>query len=317
MIEIILYREERKVEWDKFIANSRNGTFLHYRDFMEYHKDRFNDLSLMFYKGKRLISVLPGNVSNSTFYSHQGLTYGGLIQSMEVGSQDIIKIFVELQKFLGDRGLNSMVYKCIPYIYNVVAAQEDLYALFVLKANRIVSNLSSVVFQNNRILFSESRKSGIRKAIKNGLEVEEVNDFSIFWNILTENMINRYGKSPVHSLYEIQHLKEKFPLNIRLFVSFYDGIIVGGVTLFITRKTVHVQYIAANNLGKSLGAIDFLFEFLINKFSDLPYFDFGHSNEQDGNILNENLIFQKEGFGARGVVYEVYELNLNQNRNWA
>jgi len=41
-----------------------------------------------------------------------------------------------------------------------------------------------------------------------------------------------------------------------------------------------------------------------------PIFDFGHSTEQLGKFLNENLIFQKEGFGGRGVVYEVYKYTL-------
>ena len=39
-------------------------------------------------------------------------------------------------------------------------------------------------------------------------------------------------------------------------------------------------------------------------------FDFGISTEQGGRYLNEGLIFQKEGFGARTVVYDTYELNI-------
>jgi hypothetical protein len=34
-----------------------------------------------------------------------------------------------------------------------------------------------------------------------------------------------------------------------------------------------------------------------------------------GNYLNESLIFQKEGFGGRGVVYNIYELNVVQTNN--
>ena len=39
-------------------------------------------------------------------------------------------------------------------------------------------------------------------------------------------------------------------------------------------------------------------------------FDFGQSTENSGYILNENLIFQKEGFGGRGVMYNVYEYTI-------
>ena len=41
-----------KDRWDEFIATSaRNATFLHCRGYMDYHSDRFNDMSLMAYKG--------------------------------------------------------------------------------------------------------------------------------------------------------------------------------------------------------------------------------------------------------------------------
>jgi hypothetical protein len=30
-----------------------------------------------------------------------------------------------------------------------------------------------------------------------------------------------------------------------------------------------------------------------------------------GRYLNNALIFQKEGFGGRGIVYEIYEYNIN------
>jgi hypothetical protein len=76
-------------------------------------------------------------------------------------------------------------------------------------------------------------------------------------------------------------------------------------------KVVRVQYISANEEGKKLGALDLLFNHLINeKYADIPYFDFGPSTEKMGHILNENLIFQKEGFGGRGLVYETYSYNI-------
>lgn len=63
--------------------------------------------------------------------------------------------------------------------------------------------------------------------------------------------------------------------------------------------------------GKEIGALDFLFDFIINSRC-VPYhiFDFGQSTEQMGKYLNEALIFQKEGFGGRGVVYDIYEYEL-------
>ena len=80
-IEIQQYIPALRPEWDCFIANSRNGTFLFFRNYMDYHSDRFIDNSLLFrYKGK-LIAVLPANREGDVLWSHQGLTYGGLVLS--------------------------------------------------------------------------------------------------------------------------------------------------------------------------------------------------------------------------------------------
>ena len=38
---IIPYSINRKEVWDQFIAQSKNGTFLFQRNFMDYHADRF------------------------------------------------------------------------------------------------------------------------------------------------------------------------------------------------------------------------------------------------------------------------------------
>ena len=42
--------------------------------------------------------------------------------------------------------------------------------------------------------------------------------------------------------------------------------------------------------------------------------DFGISTEHGGDYLNEGLIFQKEGFGARSVCYDCYEVALDRAR---
>jgi hypothetical protein len=71
----------------------------------------------------------------------------------------------------------------------------------------------------------------------------------------------------------------------------------------------HVQYIAANERGQNLGALDLLFtELLMNRYQDKAYFDFGTSDEQNGHVLNKGLIDQKEGYGARVIVHDHYEI---------
>lgn len=129
-----------------------------------------------------------------------------------------------------------------------------------------------------------------------------------FWEILSANLNFKYGVMPVHSLAEISLLKSRFPENIRLFLCLEGQMPLGGTVVFETGRVLHVQYISANEDGKAKGALDILFDFLINeRYAEIPVFDFGQSTEKMGTILNEKLIFQKEGFGGRGVMYNTYE----------
>lgn len=312
MFEIELYTSDKKQEWNTFISNSKNGTFLFDRDYMEYHSARFKDNSLMIYRKGLLYAVLPANRCDTTIWSHQGLTYGGLVMSVKSVTSEILDVWALVNSFLKKEGIERVIYKPIPYIYHQIPAQEDLYALFKLcKTNIIGRNISSTIYQNNKIKFIESRKAGIRKAKKNNITISSSLDFVSFWEILDNNLKNKYGVAPVHSLKEILYLNSLFPSNIKLYLAYKEDRVLGGTVLYITKNVVHTQYISASLEGKESGVLDLLFDFLINEeYSYMPIFDFGQSTEEGGDILNSSLIFQKEGFGARGVLYDIYEYYL-------
>jgi len=308
MVEIIRYEEKYKNEWNNLIDASKNGTFLINRNYMDYHSTRFIDFSLLIYQRGRLVAVFPANLKNDVIYSHQGLTYGGLIYTNLLTTKDILLIFMSIKNHYRDNNVQKIIYKAVPYIYTTYPAQEDLYALFGNDARLIGCNMSSTVLLNNRLRFTESRICGIRKAGRKNLTCIQSNDYKSFWSLLTLNLETKYNVKPVHSLQEIEYLHHIFPENIKLFEVKEDEKVIAGTVLYISKKVVHTQYIAASPEGKELGALDMLFDFLINKeFAHYDYFDFGQSTEHEGVVLNENLIFQKEGFGGRGVVYEVYE----------
>lgn len=311
MIELKRYQSTNKTEWDNFLDTSRIDTFLFKRDFMDYHSDRFQDCSFLILKKNKLEALLPGNLSGKTWYSHQGLTYGGLIPSLKISTKDVLEIFKHLNEYLKSIDITEVIIKPAPHIYHKYPSEEELYALFRNGAQRISCNISSTIYQENKIPFIESRKSGIRKALREGITIIKSLEFADFWLLLEENLESTHGKKPVHTLLEIQQLQSAFPENIKLFCSVYENRVIGGALLFIMKNLIHVQYISASDHGKRLGALDLLFNELINiKFSGYPIFDFGQSTEENGNYLNEGLIFQKEGFGARGVVYESYKYSL-------
>ena len=314
MFEVRQYTREQVLEWNNFVENSKQGTFLFNRAYMDYHADRFLDCSLMVYRKGRLYALLPANKIDTTFYSHQGLTYGGLLTNTKVCAEDICKVFLAINEYLNKQGFKHVVYKSIPWIYHKYPAEEDLYALLnVCKARLTIRDISTTIPLLQHLKFTESRKSGIRKAIHSELTIAESEDMEAFWRILNDNLSNKYNTHPVHSLAELKLLKSRFPKSIRLFMAFNKvGNPTGGTLIFETPQVIHTQYISASPEGKSLGSLDLLFDYLINKvYVDRQgYFDFGKSTEENGRKLNAPLIFQKEGFGGRGVCYDSYEWDV-------
>ena len=311
-MEIRRYRREDKELWNSFVSKARNATFLFDRNYMDYHADRFDDNSFMFYHKGKLKAVLPANVAGDTLYSHQGLTYGGLLLDKKATVEDVLECFDSLNSWLRENGISKVVYKALPWIYQQYPSEEDLYALtWKCKAQLISRNIASTIVIDNKLKFAESRKSGIRKALSLNIEFGESNDVDGFWHVLEDNLGNRYNAKPVHTASEMKLLMSRFPNNIKLYVAKMNGEIVGGTLIYVTPQVVHTQYISASVEGKKHGALELLFDYIINKvYANCRYFDFGKSTEQGGAYLNEPLIFQKEGFGGRGVCYDWYQWEL-------
>ena len=129
--------------------------------------------------------------------------------------------------------------------------------------------------------------------------------------MLNDNLRMKHNVKPVHTLNEINYLKKCFDSNIELYSVYKESECVAGVVMYITNNVAHVQYISANESGKKYAALDYLFDHLINQiYKNITYFDFGISVEKHGLYLNEGLSFQKQGFGARGIVYQQFEYDL-------
>ena len=311
MFEIIRYSQALKTEWDTFVRSSKNGTFLLLRDYMDYHSDRFSDHSLMFYKGSRLHSIMPAHSrTDGTFCSHLGLTYGGLLMDYRTTADEVCVVFHQLNHYLRQAGFHRGLYRAIPWIYHRLPAEEDLYALWhECHATIVDRSVGSVLMPHNRLPLPESRRSGLRKAQRLGLQVEEATDAQAFWPLLEQNLQQRYQSKPVHNLQEMQLLKKRFPEQIRIYhVTSPSGQLLGGTVLYLTPQVVRTQYISASPEGKRQGAIDLLFYHLLHhRYADHRYFDFGTSMQAGAIDINPSLLFQKEGFGARAVCYDTYE----------
>ena len=310
--EIRRYNASLADEWNRFVAASKNGTFLFDRRFMDYHSDRFHDPSLLVYRDGRLCALLPANQKDDVLVTHGGLTYGGLVMGQQCTAQGVLNVFGVINDYLRRQGFRRVVYKAIPWIYHRLPAEEDLYALTaVCNARLAIRDISSAIVSTNRLPFTESRRSGLRKARRAGMTVCESDDIEVFWQILNDNLTSKYAVRPVHTADELRLLRSRFPENIKLWLVCSGTTPVGGTLLFLTPQVLHTQYISATPYGKQHGAIDLLFDHLLNHvYTDYPYIDFGKSTVSDSADLNPQLIFQKEGFGARAVCYDTYEYTL-------
>ena len=312
MVEVRRYTEADKAEWNRFVAESKNGTFLFDRGYMDYHSDRFADASLMIYRDGKLEGLLPANREGETLCSHRGLTYGGLITDTAATAAGVVEAFEAMNAFLRSEGIRRVVYKAVPWIYHRVPAEEDLYALFRVCGARLVArDISSAILQPHRLKWHRDRRYGINRCRNHGVTIEQSDDYAAFWPVLADNLMRSHGARPVHSLDEIRLLSSRFPHNISLYVARLDGRVLGGTVLYLTPQVVHAQYISASPEGKALRVIDAIYDRILNyDYADCLYFDFGKSTEDCGRVLNESLIYQKEGFGGRGLCYDWYEWEL-------
>lgn len=316
-MQIVSYTPALADVWNELVMLSRNGTFLLDRRFMDYHSDRFTDASLLFYRGKRLIGLLPASAHGSSIVSHGGLTYGGFVLSADAHAQDVGEMLAGAMEYYRLQGFNELTIKPIPAIYHSYPSDDEIYWLYRNGARLTARGLSSAIRLDTPLPFSTLRRRKVQAARAAGLMVEEtadVADYERYWEVLAEVLQEHHQRRPVHSLDEILRLHESFPDNIILFVVRRpsDRKIVGGTLLFLTLEVAHAQYIAASAEGRDAGALDLLFYHLVGDLreSSMRYLDFGISTEDAGRYLNEGLNFQKEGYGARSVVYDAYTISL-------
>lgn len=302
------------------MGSSRNGTFLFFRAYMDYHSDRFTDHSLLYYSDKgKLLAVLPANEKDGVLYSHQGLTYGGFVLSQGIRTMQVMEMFEATIEYLRLHHFRDWYYKQIPSCYHLCPSEEDEYALWRFGAEIVSCGVSSSLLlyiseEQYRQTINLRKLSYYKKLVRKGYSVERNAPLESFWPVLTENLLLSHNIRPVHSLEEIKRLQSSFLNNIECVVAYNDkGEVEAGTVLYKTDDVVHTQYLSASVSGKSNKAMDYLIFSLIYQLRSEGHYkmlDFGISTERNGEYLNEGLIAQKEGYGGRGVVYKQYRIRI-------
>jgi hypothetical protein len=318
-VKAIPFGRERRREWDDFVGAAKNGHFLFYRDYMDYHADRFPDASLMFYDERdRLIGLLPATAHDDILSSHAGLSFGGVISARSMKVELMLDLFATMCSWLRKRGIREIIYKPVPHIYHRVPAEEDLYALFRFGGRLIRRDVSATIDRDTRLPFSKGRIWALKQAARNELEVQQCLDFAAFMAIEEDLLHTRYDTRPTHTAAELTSLAGHFPDNIKLFAARRGADMLAGVVIYETARVAHTQYIGASDEGRKLGALDLILQHLIHdRYAGKDYFDFGISTEDDGRYLNAGLMKNKESYGARATVFDRYSLDLSKPQDLA
>jgi hypothetical protein len=302
------YDAGARADWDALVSGARARHFMFERSYMDYHADRFEDASLLVGERGSPAAALPASRDGEEVVSHGGLTFGGLLSGPESTVSATVAAIDAIAAALAAQGARRLLYKAVPHIYHVAPAEEDLFALHAAGARLVRRDVSAAIPPGDRPAYSEERRRAVRRGATADLELAESDRIEEFMGLVAEVLRARHDAQPIHTATEMRLLADRFPGRIRLWSAVQRGEIVAGVLVYETPTVAHAQYIAGGERGRELRAGDALFDHLLGVYAD-RWFDFGTSNERSGE-LNPGLIRNKEGFGARAVVYDHYALEL-------
>lgn len=310
MVSVKAYTSADKKTWDAWLDGARGHCFLFYRDYMDYHADRFRDRSLLFYEEERLVAALPAHRDNDTLVSHGGLTYGGMIVDRHMTTSRMLAVFDALVAYLKAEGFAALVYKSLPYLYHEQPSSEDLYALFVHNAEIFHRDVSSAIYLPT-LRIDGNRLRGAKKCAAAGVSVRRFDDFDAFLGMVRERLSSKYSLGSTHTPAEMKLLAARFPKAISLYGAFHGDELTAGSIIYRSREVAHVQYLSTTENGRRLRSADLLVVHLLTEACrDARWFDFGISTEQGGDVFNESLIKQKEEFGGSAVCFDTFRLDL-------
>ncbi|WP_294956929.1 FemAB family protein [uncultured Flavobacterium sp.] len=307
------YSQDDYSMWNDFVDQSKNATFLFHRDFMEYHKDRFEDFSLLVFEDKKLRAILPANKKGNAVYSHQGLTYGGLVFLPKLKTEKVESILDEILLFLKENKFETFYYRPIPEFY--FSEGNAAMDFFLMKRGAVLERKEMNLALNLTapLKISKSKMKHFRRIENLDLDILEEENFDPFWKkILEPRLAEKFDVKPVHSKEEIALLKSKFPKNIRQYSAYRNDEIIAGITIFETKNVIKSQYGATSKLGEEFRALDFLFINLIHKYKrkGKHFFDMGIVGEENELGYNQGLLSQKEELGCTVYNQDFYKIEI-------
>lgn len=320
-IEIQPYEDCWQKQWEQFVWQSNNGTLFHTRRFLSYHEPgRFQDHSLIFKEGSRILAVLPATErvvdGKRVLASHTGASYGGFVYHENLSVQLAFDLVESLIEYSRSRGFDKLDMTLPPVIYH---ARPSNYIDFALYKNgfeyrkREISSVIPLDFPVDAILdhFKPEARTAYRKSQKMGVDIRKNHDYESFYPILKQNLSMRHNVLPTHTLEELQKLHQLFPDRIYQFGAYVDGQMAAGVTNFLCNdRVVLAFYISHDDAFQKYRPVNSLFYEIIKWSIENGYrfLDYGIFTVNEDP--NWGLGKFKESFGARGIFRDSYQKTL-------
>lgn len=251
--------------------------------FLDYHAQRFSDQSVLYEIGEQLV-YFPAAKLEGGIVSHPGVTYGGLVVSGKVTPELIRDIYKNIEQSYADIGITDITIKLAPKGFKNLDTDCEAWALNSLGFEAFRLDLWNVVDVNER-KFSTQHKRNVAKFKKSNLQIIENWAYNEkFYEILVENLASRHSTKPVHTLMELQNLKNRLGDRLKLLVAVDDASNMhGGIIVFqVKEKIFHAQYIASSTHGKLNGAVNSIFDNFINNYCKTSKLSYG------GSLVNDN-----------------------------
>jgi len=306
-LSVTMYHKEDRGEWDALVDSARNGLFMHRRDYMEYHADRFDDVSAVARIDGKAVALLPASIDRdcALAISHAGLTFGGVLLARDLRGENALAAIDLLLDVLKTAGARELEVRVLPPEFCTYPSGEVPYGLWRRGFRLSRRDLSTILPLEKGIAFNGAKRRSVSKALEGGVEICRGNVVA-FHDLLTDVLRIRHNVAPVHSLSELEWLIATFPEKILLRTATMKGVVLAGILLFQYPTVWHAQYMVASPEGRNVGALDVLIANAINdaRKTNASWFSFGTSTTDSGKILNEGLIWQKESFGGRSITHD-------------
>ena len=316
MITLTQYEEKKFDEWDSFIEHSKGSTLHSYRKFLNYHKDKFQDSSLMFYHNNNLVAVLPGVLLENSFISHPGASYGGLIYKEGLKIDTLYKIHEEILNYSKENKVHKIEFR---FPYSIISKHYFDSYKYILHSHspiiyREVSQFIDLTKFKEEKSFSDNFKRILNKNYNlKTSEAKNEKDIENFYNILCDNLL-KHDTEPTHTLSELKFILKNLASQSRLFVTkdTNSNIVSGSFALLLNDVTPHLFYLCTDNsylskspLVKTIYDVSKYF-----KLKDSCYLNLGISTENRGQILNYGLNNFKEKFNTQGTFRETIIIDI-------